>query len=111
MNETIAAIATAAMAVGLAVPPPPPPPAARPRVLHIGRRMARLIDVPENARRVHNKASRRLLRREAIRQSSRIERAIRAAQQDRADAREVTKNGHAARRLLEAERAHRRASR
>ena len=55
-----------------------------------------------------DKASRRMLRRKALKANSSIEGKILAAQRERSDAREASDNSHAARRLLEREAEHRR---
>jgi hypothetical protein len=57
---------------------------------------------------IYDKPARRIVRAEARRKASRIERKILEAQREHAEATQATENGHAARRLLAKERAHRR---
>lgn len=74
----------------------------QPRYLHIGRSFT----VPDAvASKRGNKFARRMLRAQAKKRSSSIEQAITAAHVEVAEAQDVSENAHAARRLLEEERA------
>lgn len=61
-------------------------------------------------RTLYSKVSRRMIRRNAVK-NTHIERSILAAQRERSEAREASENSHAARRLLDREREHRAAQR
>lgn len=79
-------------------------------ILHVGRRFTTTTDKDPKFRYVRygNKIARRIERRRAIGQRSRIERAITSAREDKAEDAQLASNSHERRRFIEAGRAERR---